>query len=280
MVASIPFSVESYDIATTLGRVRVRSTGAGPAMMFWSSLLMNGSMWHAQAAYFGGRFRVLLVDPPGHGESQALSRAFTFEECAVCIVQILDALNISKTHFIGNSWGGMIGGTFAANYPNRVETSVLMNCTASAARMRQKVEYLLVITLMRLLGRIPLPLAVSSARAFVGPTTERERPDVVSTIRKTLLRVDGRSVYWAIKSVVPDRPDQHELIAKIKTPVLVIAGAEDRTFPVEETHAMAAAIPRAEFKVLPGVAHLAGLECPSEINTMIDVFLTTHATGA
>lgn len=280
MTTSAPLTFENHDIATVLGRIRVRSVGAGPVIMFWSSLLMNGSMWHEQAAYFRDHFRVLLVDPPGHGDSEALSRSFSFKECALCIVQILDALGVPKTHFVGNSWGGMIGGTFAALYPDRVGVSVLMNCTATEAGVRQRVEYILLINLIRLLGRIPPFIAGSAVRAFVGPTTERERPGVASAIRSTVSSVNGRSVYWAIKSVVPDRPDQHILIASIRTPVLVIAGAEDRTFPVEETRAMAAAIPRAEFRALPGVAHLAGLECPAETNAMIDAFIGAHATGA
>ena len=50
-------------------------------------------------------------------------------------------LGIERAHFVGNSWGGMIGGTFAAAYPDRVGSAVLMNCTASAAGARQKLEY-------------------------------------------------------------------------------------------------------------------------------------------
>ena len=75
--------------------------------------------------------RVVLVDPPGHGDSERLTRAFTFDECAQCIVDVLDGLGIDRAHFVGNSWGGMIGGTFAATHPDRVGRAVLMNCTAS-----------------------------------------------------------------------------------------------------------------------------------------------------
>jgi 3-oxoadipate enol-lactonase len=35
----------------------------------------------------------------------------------------------------------MIGGTFAAFYPDRIGWAVLMNCTASAAGTRQKLEH-------------------------------------------------------------------------------------------------------------------------------------------
>ena len=46
----------------------------------------------------------------------------------------------------------MIGGTFAAMYPDRVGRAVLMNCTASAAGTRQKIEYGLLLRVAKLLG--------------------------------------------------------------------------------------------------------------------------------
>src|SRR3546814_10441025 len=84
---------------------------------------------------------------------------------------------------------------------------------------------------LRMLGGIRGPLTERVIDAFVGPTTRRERPQVVQTIREALTRVDTRSTYWAVNSIVPRRPDQRALFAKIRTPVLVVAGAEDRVFP-------------------------------------------------
>src|SRR5438874_6243353 len=102
-------------------------------MMFWPSLLMTGDMWAAQADHFGTDHRVILVDPSGFGASEKLTAAFTFDECARCIADLLDGLGLQRAHFVGNSWGGMIGATFVASYPDRIGSAVLMNCTASAA---------------------------------------------------------------------------------------------------------------------------------------------------
>src|SRR5690242_5432280 len=155
-------------------------------MMFWPSLLMTGDMWAAQAAHFGASHHVILVDPPGFGESQRLTATFTFEECARCIVDILDALGVQRTHFVGNSWGGMIGGTFAATHPDRIGSAVLMNCTASPARFPQKVEYGLMLQMGRLLGGVRPPLTRPVLKNFLGPTTFRTRPDVVAFVRDTV----------------------------------------------------------------------------------------------
>jgi len=124
-----------------------------------------------------------------------------------------------------------------------------------------------------LMGGIRPPLTRSVLKAFLGPTTFRTRPDVVAFVRDTVQRVDVRSGGWAVRSVVPGRPDQRALLSRVTTPVLVVAGVEDATFPLPETIAMAEAIPGAAIAVLEGVAHLAALENPAVINTLIGEFV-------
>jgi len=264
---------ESRHLPTCLGRIRVRLAGRGPAMMFWPSLLMDGSMWSEVALHFADRYRAVLVDSPGHGESEHLTRRFTYDECALCIVQLLDGLDVPKVIFVGNSWGGMIGGTFAARYPERVRASVLMNATASAASLRQKLEFFVLARVIRVLGAIRGPLVGRVTRAFLGPTTLRERPEVARAIREALARVHVASSTFATESVVTTRPDQHALLATIRTPVLVVAGDEDPTFPLPETRRMATAIPGADFHIMRRTGHLAGLERPEEVSALIDDFL-------
>lgn len=266
-------AVDSRTVATRLGRLRVQTSGSGEAMLFWPSLLMTGDMWAGQAADFGGSAQVILVDPPGHGESEKLRAPCTFEDCAGSVVDVLDGLGIARTHFVGNSWGGMIGGTFAALHPDRVGRSVLMNCTASRAGRRQRFEYGLLLRTAKLLGGIRGPLTGQVLTAFLGPTTLRTRPDVVAFVREAARRVDVQSSAWAVDSVVPRRPDQRALLGRVRTPVLVVAGAEDATFPVAETLEMAAAIPGAATAVLDGVAHLAALENPRLVNALIKDFV-------
>jgi 3-oxoadipate enol-lactonase len=222
-------------VQTVLGSIRVQVSRSGPAMLFWPSLLMTGDMWLSQAEHFSRSYQVILV---------------------------------------GNSWGGMIGGTFAALHPSRVSSAVLMNCTGSPAGRRQRLEYGALLRAAKLLGGIRPPLTRSALKAFLGPTTFRTRPDVVANVRQSVESIDISSGSWAVKSVVPLRPDQLELFATISAPVLVVAGAEDATFPVLETRAMADAIPGSRFVVLDGVAHLAALEDPELVNTLIDEFVS------
>ena len=265
--------LREHTVDTVLGRVRVQVGGTGAPIVFWPSLLMTGDMWRGVADGLVARSQVVLVDPPGQGESQPLTGMFSFGECARCIADILDGLGVDRAHFVGNSWGGMIGGTFAASYPDRIGRAVLMNCTAGAARFRQRLQFALLLRLAKWRGEIDPLLMRSVLKAFLGPTTFRERPHVVAHVRSTVKSVDIPSVSWAVKSVVPARPDQRGLFAEITTPVLVVAGAEDVTFPPREAIAMAEAIPNSSIRVLDGVAHLAGLENPKLVSALIDEFL-------
>lgn len=273
MPANIPH-LATRSVDTALGTLRVQvSEGAGPAVLLWPSLLMTGDLWAGQAARFGDSHRLVLIDPPGHGGSAPLGGPFSFVDCARCVVDLLDGLGIDRAHFVGNSWGGMIGGTFAALHPDRLDRAVLMNCTASKAGVAQKVQYAAMLRLAQILGGIRPPLTRSSVRAFLGPTTLRTRPDVVETVRTNVVAVNADSVRWAVRSVVSARPDQHALLGRVTAPVLVVAGAEDATFPVAETRAMAESIPTASFTVLDGVAHLAALEDPTRVNRLLESFL-------
>jgi len=261
-------------VETALGTLRVQVGGAGSPIVFWPSLLMTGDMWHAVADDLVARWQVVLVDPPGQGGSQPLTDMFTFGDCARCVVDILDGLGIDRAHFVGNSWGGMIGATFAATYPERIGRAVLMNCTAGHASVRQKLQFAMLLRLAQWHGQIGPLLTRSVLKAFLGPTTFRERPDVVAQVRSAMTSVNVASVSWAVKSVVPARPDQRALLAGITTPVLVVGGAEDVTFPPREAIAMADAIPNSSIRVLDRVAHLAGLEDPALVSSLVEEFLT------
>jgi 3-oxoadipate enol-lactonase len=198
---------------------------------------------------------------------------FTFDDCARSVADILDGLGIDRAHFVGNSWGDMIGATFAATYPERIGRAVLMNCTAGKAGLRQKVQFATLLRMARWNGEVGPSLIRPVLKAFLGPTTFRKRPDVVARVRSAVRDVNIASVSWAVKSVVPARPDQRALLAGITAPVLVVAGDEDATFPPREAIEMAAAIPDSPVRVLDGVAHLAGLEDPTLVSGIVEDFL-------
>jgi 3-oxoadipate enol-lactonase len=67
----------------------------------------------------------------------------------------------------------MMGGVFVALYPSR--TRVLMNCTASVAGWRQKMEFLLMTSMLRRPRTVPKPVVNRAVNAFAGATPAQTR---------------------------------------------------------------------------------------------------------
>ena len=262
-----------HDIPTVLGRLRVTVSGTGEAIVMWPSLLMDRSLWDAQVERFADSFTTIAIDPPGHGESAALTRTFSLAECATCVVEILDTLGHDRAHLLGNSWGAMVGGVFGALHPDRAGSLVLMNGTASPAPRIQRAQFSALLLLSRVLRGIRPPLTGSVVKAFLGPTSRKNRPEAVRRVVEIAGRNDVRSTGFAVRSVVSLRPDNRVLFGSITTPTLVIAGREDATFPIDEVRAMAASIPGSEFVVLEDAAHLVALEVPDVVNDLVEKFL-------
>ncbi|CAK7283872.1 alpha/beta fold hydrolase [Streptomyces misionensis] len=263
-------------IPTSLGLMNVRVGGRadGPAMVFWPSLMMDGTMWRFQYEHFAATHRVVLVDSPGHGRSDALRRIIDLKQCADALVEVLDALGIDKCVLVGNSWGGMLAGVFPAYHTERTAAAVGINCTASLPTTFESVWATGLAAYLGVHARMPQLAAKAARSAFAGPTAEAENPEFLEFI-DVVLDNDPKSVAWALRSILIGRRDEHRLLATIPAdiPVLIVAGEEDSQFPVHTVRRMADAIAGSTFRVLPHTGHLAARENPAEVNATIDAFL-------
>jgi pimeloyl-ACP methyl ester carboxylesterase len=72
--------------------------------------------------------RVLAPDPPGHGASPALPpEAFRPSALADLAAALLDELGVDRAVFVGFSWGGRVGCSFAGRFPGRTAALVLVD---------------------------------------------------------------------------------------------------------------------------------------------------------
>ncbi|OBK34909.1 hypothetical protein A5658_09930 [Mycobacterium sp. 1245111.1] len=262
-------------IATALGSINVRIGGRedGPAMVFWPSLLMTGSMWRYQYQHYAPTHRVVLIDPPGIGRSTPLTETITLNQSADCLVEVLDALGIDKCLFVGNSWGAILAGVFAAQHPERLLGSVAANGTASAASAIDKIKLAPLIALLRLHATTPRWFVAVTQSSFAGKTAQKSKPQFLSVLR-CVLDENPKSMARQMRSILTGRVDTHAHLRAIdNVPVLVIAGAEDRQFSVATAQDVASAIRGSRLVVLPGTGHLSALESPDLFNNAVDDFL-------
>jgi 3-oxoadipate enol-lactonase len=263
-------------IETILGGLEVRVSGEGDRIMvLWPSLLMAGFMFDEQIEHFNSKgFRTVLIDPPGQGNSDEVNTHFDMYECAVCVIQVLDHLEINNCVIVGNSWGGMTGALVAALFPHRVEAAVLMNCTSSSSGWYQALKYRMLTLTARTFNGYPSFLLNEAVKAFLGPTAIKTKPELVAKVRIAVKANKIRSACQCVDSVA-QRSDVNRVLKTTTVPVLVVAGEEDQTFPVAEVKLMADAI-GCQFLVLEKAGHLAALEAPDEVNEIIDKFLQKH----
>ena len=262
-------------IKTAFGYVNVTVGGneSGPAMVLWPSLMMQGSMLSYQYQHFASRYRMVLIDPPGVGKSDALRKPIFLEDSAEVVIDILDALDIRKCIFGGNSWGAMLAAVFPAWYPERVIAAIVVNGTASQPDAAETIRMSLFSTLLYMNRTMPKWWVEFAKTGFAGDTVTESNPEFMNYLN-CVYNDDPKSIHFQLQGIILNRVDRHDLLRTIKNvPVLIIAGEEDRQFPVYICRKMANAIAGSTFVVLPEVAHLAARERPELVNPVIENFL-------
>ncbi len=90
----------------------------------------SSTIWFKQIRAFKAEFNVLFLDLRGHGNSKpslkdAFKNKYTFDNVTNDIVEVIDFLNIEKSHFVGISLGTILIRNLAEKYPDRVESMIL-----------------------------------------------------------------------------------------------------------------------------------------------------------
>jgi 2-hydroxymuconate-semialdehyde hydrolase len=95
--------------------------GSGPGVTAFAN-------WGGVIPALAAQFQVFAPDMVGFGytDCPAEIREFTLDVWVGHILGLMDALDISKAHFIGNSFGGALTLALAARHPHRVDRMVLM----------------------------------------------------------------------------------------------------------------------------------------------------------
>ncbi|WP_420388188.1 alpha/beta fold hydrolase [Roseivirga sp.] len=90
----------------------------------------SSSIWFKQIKSFKAEYNVLLLDLRGHGKSQEMfKRYFTdeynFENIVKDIIEVMDHLEIEKSHFVGISLGTILMRQLGEMAPERVSSMIM-----------------------------------------------------------------------------------------------------------------------------------------------------------
>jgi 3-oxoadipate enol-lactonase len=247
--------------------VDMRGPDGAPAVVFSNSLGTDLRLWDALLAHLPTGLRLVRYDTRGHGLSACAPGDWSIRDLAQDAAALIDALGLGPVVFVGLSMGGMIGQQLAADRPDLVRALVLSN---TAARMGDAALWHDRIAAIRVNGLGVLAPAILDR--WFGPAF-RPRPEA-ALWGAMLTRTPPEGYLACCKAIAG--ADLTDSTARLRLPVLAIAGAKDGACPPAMVAATAALIPGAITQTLAGVGHLPCVEAPTAYATLLQPFLEIH----
>jgi 3-oxoadipate enol-lactonase len=233
-----------------------------------NSLASNLSMWEPQMPVLTSRYRVLRYDTRGHGGTDATAGPYSLDELSEDVCALLQALGITRTHFIGLSMGGMIGQIIAIKYPQMLQSLVLCD-TMSRVPTEAKPMWDDRIHTAETGGMEPL-VEPTLARWFTEPFRQKGSP-VLDQVRTMIRSTPPRGYTGCCHAIAALNLTDH--LKAITLPTLIIVGEDDPATPVAASHVIHEQIRGSELVILKSAAHLSNLEQPEAFNQALTAFL-------
>ena len=181
------------------------------------------------------------------------------------VISLMDELQIKRAILAGNSAGGAIATLTALEFPQRVESLVLVDAAIyTGGGTPSWAAWLIRTPQMQHIG----PLIARRIQAW-GQDFARSawhNPELITDeiwreYTKPLLVDNWDRALWQLTSSSRNlKLDQ--LLNELELPVLVITGDDDRIVPTQDSLRLASDIPGAELVVIPACGHVPHEECP------------------
>ncbi len=242
-------------------------------------------------------FRLIYYDQRGRGRS-----ARGVQPGDVSIESEVEDVERVRRHFqvesvgvLGHSWGGLLAMEYAIRHPDRVSHLILMNTAPASRDDRLLLEEHL--RRIRAAADVEAMQAIARSRRYQAGNLEAEaeyyrlhfkpavrRPEHVEVIVGRLrshFTADGVRTARAIEVRLYDQTwsaggfDLMPRLRELHLPTLVLHGRDD-FIPVDIAAGIAAAIPGALLRVLPGCGHFAYLEAPEGVQEQIAALFATR----
>ena len=245
------------------------STDAPPVVLLHGASGNLQDMRLALGDRLASRYRVILVDRPGHGWSDRPDGAADGSPArqAALIHQALERIGITRAIVVGHSWSGALATAYALAYPASVAGLVLLAPVThpwpggvgwyNPILTTRFIGSLFARTVALPLGELLIGPALNVLNVVFAPQEPpadfRQRAAVELVLRPTELIANAEDL-MALKAFVTAQAPNY---GAIQTPTIVITGDVDETVsPHIHAEAIAAMLPRAKLIVLPGMGHM------------------------
>jgi aminoacrylate hydrolase len=246
------------------------SYGEGPPVLLVPGLGGVGNYWTPQIKPFAERFRVIVHDHRGTGQSTPSKITYSVDQMTRDLLGLMDVLGIEKAHLIGHSTGGAIGQTIAIEHPDRIDQLVLYatwtKCDSFFRRIFETRKTLLLD---------------SGIEAYIKATPIFLFPDWwINQNAEALAKADrDLAVTFPSAQIAASRCDavmnfdRVSQLGQIRARPLVLCAADDFLTPPYFSRELAERIPDAELTILPRGGHCVSQTVPESFNEAVMSFL-------
>jgi 3-oxoadipate enol-lactonase len=249
------------------GTVNAAQSGDGPPLFLFHSLLSDRASFDAIVPELEGSFRTIVPELPGFGRSRAVEGGLVAVADRMAEA-VKEAAGGAPAIVLGNGYGGFVALQMAIRHPEIASKLVLADCGAAFSEPgREAFRYMARVSRDKGLEAIT---DVAMRRLFA-PEFQERHPELMRDRREAFLQTDPdvfRSACDALANL-----DLRAELAAVKVPALVLVGEHDEATPPPMSHELAAGLPRAELKVIPGCAHVPQLQSPRQFLGALKGFL-------
>jgi len=247
-----------------------RVLGEGAPAVLLHPFPANHEFWLPVAEALATRYRLILPDLRGHGESGAGEGPATMEKHAGDLARVMDDADIGRAPLIGVSIGGYALFEFWRRNRGRVAALGLFNtkapadsAEARAGRLKAAEEVLERGTELFFGSMIPRVLSKS---------TQETRPDLVKGALRMMRNMSPEGVAQ-VQQGMAERPDSVDTLKTINVPTLIVTGDEDILTGLNEAELMRQHISGSQLRVIPKAGHYSPWEQPEEAGRLVRQFL-------
>jgi pimeloyl-ACP methyl ester carboxylesterase len=244
--------------------------GNGPPLVLLHPFPAHHGLWLPAAQSLISRYRVVLPDLRGHGDSEIGDGPATMEKHASDLARVLDDAGVGRAIFCGVSIGGYILFEFWRRYRGRV--AALGLCCTRAQADTDEARNTRLKNADLVLERGTEWFVDLMAPKLLGKSTQEARPDLVVDARRMMLQMSPQDIAQAQQGMAA-RPDSVTTLKTINVPTLVVMGEEDTLVPLSDGDLMRQHIANSRLAVIPKAGHFAVWEQPETVGKLIRQFV-------
>ncbi|TXH54767.1 MAG: alpha/beta fold hydrolase [Burkholderiaceae bacterium] len=254
-------------------QLRVAIQGQGTPVVLSHALGADLHLWDGLAATLAPRHEVLRYDHRGHGGSAVPTGPYSQDELVDDAARLIREWGRGPVVFVGLSMGGMVAQGLAVRHPELLRGVVIAH---SSARYPDEVRAMWAQRIAAIEQGGLAAIADATMERWFTPAFRAAQPAVVEQVRQTVLRSSAAGYIACGRAVAS--VDWLDRLSAVKTPSLVIAGAQDAGAPPAMSEAIASRIAGAELRVIEA-AHIGVLEQPQAFAEAVGGFIAARCGG-